>query len=292
MRISINHLSVEITRKCNLKCAHCCRGSAQNINIDYEYIDSLLDQVNHIHHLTFTGGEPSLNVPAMQYFIDECDRKSVKIDIVVIVTNGIYIKQDFIDLCIDIDRQLNRKVYVYVSDDKYHIIQKRYDDSLLSTLPFYQKHKPLVILSEGRGRYLKESVSYGAKASAFIYTTHFEDKSHYITLNAFGEIINGIDFSYENQKYHKMCNVKDLISFYTFLEIRQIMDNKFMEEDFERLSEMDKMYIWDREHDVWEEYQEWIEKQEKLPAKIVVKLPEELKQEEYDRERQRIDRKG
>lgn len=69
-------------------------------------------------------------------------------------------------------------------------------------------------------------------------------------------------------------------------------DNKFIEEDFERLSEMDKMYIWEKESEVWEEYEDWIEKQEKLPAKITIKLPEELKQEEYDREGQKVVRNG
>lgn len=69
-------------------------------------------------------------------------------------------------------------------------------------------------------------------------------------------------------------------------------DNNIIKEDFERLSEMDKMYIWEKENEVWEEYQEWMEKQEKLPAKIIVKMPEELNQEEYDRERQRINGNG
>ena len=46
-----------------------------------------------------------------------------------------------------------------------------------------------------------------------------------------------------------------------------------IEEDFERLSEMDKMYIWEKENEVWEEYQHWIEELERLPAKIEVIKP-------------------
>ena len=82
----MSHLSVEITRRCNLKCAHCCRGDTQNVDIDYKYIDLLLDQVDYIYHLTFTGGEPTLNVPAIQYFIDQCKEKNVKVDYVSIIT--------------------------------------------------------------------------------------------------------------------------------------------------------------------------------------------------------------
>ena len=32
-KIAIDHLLVEITRKCQLRCAHCLRGDAQNINM-------------------------------------------------------------------------------------------------------------------------------------------------------------------------------------------------------------------------------------------------------------------
>lgn len=45
-------------------------------------------------------------------------------------------------------------------------------------------------------------------------------------------------------------------------------------EDYERLSEMDKMYIKEKEMEMIHEWQQWEEEQEikkKLPAKIVVK---------------------
>ncbi len=45
-------------------------------------------------------------------------------------------------------------------------------------------------------------------------------------------------------------------------------------EDYERLSEMDKMYLAEKEQEIIHEWQQWEEEQEvkkKLPAKIVVK---------------------
>lgn len=51
-------------------------------------------------------------------------------------------------------------------------------------------------------------------------------------------------------------------------------------EDFERIEELDKMYIWEKENEVWEEYEDWIEKQEKLPAKITIKLSNQLQVKE------------
>ena len=37
-KIAIDHLLVEITRKCQLRCAHCLRGDAQNINLSPKII--------------------------------------------------------------------------------------------------------------------------------------------------------------------------------------------------------------------------------------------------------------
>lgn len=45
-------------------------------------------------------------------------------------------------------------------------------------------------------------------------------------------------------------------------------------EDYERLSEMDKMYLKEKEMEMIHEWQQWEEEQEikkKLPAKIIVK---------------------
>lgn len=46
-------------------------------------------------------------------------------------------------------------------------------------------------------------------------------------------------------------------------------------EDYERLSEMDKMYLAEKEQEIIHEWQQWEEEQvvkKKLPAKIVVKI--------------------
>ena len=45
-KTAIDYLSVEITRKCQLKCAHCMKGEAQNIDMSVEVIDKLLESVN------------------------------------------------------------------------------------------------------------------------------------------------------------------------------------------------------------------------------------------------------
>lgn len=57
------------------------------------------------------------------------------------------------------------------------------------------------------------------------------------------------------------------------------------EEDWERLSKLDKMYLQEKENEMIEEWMEWEEEQQKkkrLPAKIVTKMKKE-KDEKVER---------
>ena len=68
--MQVYSLILEVTRRCNMCCAHCLRGEAENIDMQKETIDKVLDLVDKIEHVTFSGGEPSLNLPLIQYFFD------------------------------------------------------------------------------------------------------------------------------------------------------------------------------------------------------------------------------
>ena len=64
-KLYISDLVLEVTRRCNMSCAHCCRGDAQNCDITHKVIDDAFANLSGIGSLVFTGGEPSLNVDAM-----------------------------------------------------------------------------------------------------------------------------------------------------------------------------------------------------------------------------------
>ncbi len=57
--------------------------------ISFAVIDALFENdLEYISTVTFTGGEPSLNVPAINYFIDKCQQKGVELGGFYIATNG------------------------------------------------------------------------------------------------------------------------------------------------------------------------------------------------------------
>ena len=69
----IQELILEVTRRCNMSCAHCLRGDAQALNMPREIIDKVLDSVESIGSVLFTGGEPSLNLEAIRYFFTKAE---------------------------------------------------------------------------------------------------------------------------------------------------------------------------------------------------------------------------
>lgn len=97
MNVSINNLVIEITQKCNMQCYHCLRGAARRNNTSRVMINRIFDLFNgYILTLTVSGGEPSMNIDALE---DICDNmiRSDNVHSVYIVTNGRVYKEKFLD---------------------------------------------------------------------------------------------------------------------------------------------------------------------------------------------------
>lgn len=100
MKITVDNLVLEVTRRCNMNCAHCMRGEAQNKDITREIIDRALSDIDSIGTLTFTGGEPTLNIDAIQYTLDVCKAKNIDVFGFYIVTNGKIVPDEFLVTCL------------------------------------------------------------------------------------------------------------------------------------------------------------------------------------------------
>ena len=82
------YLGLEITRKCNLKCAHCLRGDAQHLSMKKEVIDKILDSSAGIKEIFFTGGEPFLEPDLIEYVVDQVIERDFECFSMSVVTNG------------------------------------------------------------------------------------------------------------------------------------------------------------------------------------------------------------
>ena len=205
--ISLNHLGVEVTRRCNITCSFCLRGYLQAKDIELHHIDELLDKVGHINHFCPTGGEPSLNVEAIEYFLEGCKKRNITIDSFYIATNGLNLSQKFINICDKLYKYCNKKGGVQISNDVYHLEEGKYNDELLIDKPYYTKrYKENYKYDDGQLLIHDEGLSEG-----WDNATRVSHESYGVLyLNVNGDVIKGCDWSYKNQEQHKLCSVEEL----------------------------------------------------------------------------------
>lgn len=97
MEIKIETLCLEVTRRCNMSCAHCMRGDAENLDADSSLIPRIFDGVTEIDSIVFTGGEPSLNTDYITAVIDYIIDHNISVHGCFIATNAKIYSQSLVD---------------------------------------------------------------------------------------------------------------------------------------------------------------------------------------------------
>ena len=160
----ISTLAIEMTRRCNLNCNFCGKGTAQNVDISKEIIDKTLDEMQdtYIDSLRISGGEPLLAPEMICYLIEQIIKKHIYLNSAFVFTNGNVepneeLKNSLIDLLVylrkiepeirkyvlwsakaysQVYKETNwRKVYIIVSDNDRPNTNNKQIDKLID---FYQ----------------------------------------------------------------------------------------------------------------------------------------------------------
>ena len=237
MKAYIADLVIEVTRRCNMCCAHCCRGEAENIDITHEVIDRTLANLSGIGMLVFSGGEPSLNTEAIEYTLEVCKRKGISVSAFYVVTNAkcsdraAY--ERFIVACL--------RWYAYCDDryicgvaqslDMFHDEADSYAEELLRGLAFFREedkkndweNTKSPVINEGRAKELS-SVCYNKRELNVTWQSHefeaYDDeiaiRDNVVYVNVLGEVLPNCDMSYESQRECacKVRNMDDAIAFF------------------------------------------------------------------------------
>lgn len=221
-QLNIDNLCIEITRRCNMACAHCLRGDAQTADISHEVIDKALENVTSIGTLTFTGGEPSLNVEAMRYALEKCEEEGIFVSTFYVVTNGKAVSDEFLHVLMDwyvfcVDNGGEAEYCgIALSKDRFHEPISTRNELLLRSLSFFREDKfnrsdsDQWLLAEGRAAQItgvtRTVYDYLPEISVYEDEVSIQD-TIYVTVS--GDILAGCDWSYENQKHHKLGTVYD-----------------------------------------------------------------------------------
>ena len=201
------NLVLEVTRMCNLDCYHCLRGETECLNIDNSYITTVLEQTKLAevdYDVTFTGGEPTLNLPAIRHYISECKRLDITHSNFYIATNGNDLSINFAEVCLQLYAMADDKevCQVQLSNDVQH--ETGYiDTELMQGLVFFSKKhesdnfnyfdRGSGVLYEGTAKdYFNENDARVREPYAVITQDNFHDTEIY--LNCKGNIISGCSF--------------------------------------------------------------------------------------------------
>lgn len=168
-----NNVVIEITRRCNMCCAHCLRGDAENVDIQEKYINAFLDSFSgrrYIGTIVFTGGEISLNIPAIRYTLKAVKERNISVGSFYMVTNGKAVDKmedlalaslEWWNYCDEKDEYL---CGLCISSDNFHEEISDESASILSGLKynrddmvtdFHEKY----LLNEGRAKTLNDDWS-------------------------------------------------------------------------------------------------------------------------------------
>jgi hypothetical protein len=218
----VDTLVIEVTRRCNLQCAHCLRGEPQNKSIPIKYVREFFNKVDYINILTISGGEPTLVPRRIIDIVYEARESGVDIQNYYIATNAVRIGELFLEAVKELHRFCsdNEVSQINYSNDQFHESVNYDDIAKLEQMfieefgledrvgPKYNNRFPpdwSTVIGEGRARGASREVS----------RSPFEIDDETVTegtlyLNVNGWVLGACDLSYESQreKRWQVCRVE------------------------------------------------------------------------------------
>ena len=220
MRVNFKNLVLEVTRKCNMQCAHCMRGDAEDVDMSTDTLQKLFEQIGDIEHLCITGGEPSLNPTAIHYIAYFARTTLCNIGSFFCSTNAKEYSPEFVKALNELYMMCDQKeeCTLTVSIDQFHAPADEYALKMYRGLPYYKgtKEKGFIsrgyILSEGRANE-NNLGRFSMPFSEHLYDVSFHgirmNVGDRIYVNALGDILLDADLSYKNQENERIGNVME-----------------------------------------------------------------------------------
>lgn len=231
----VDGLVFEVTRKCNMNCSHCFMGDAEDLNISSKTIDATLDKIEKIYSIGFGGGEPSLNLEAIEYALEACKKRNIPVLEFYMLTNGKEVSDRFIKILNDwyvyvvkCNYEMIRDLYGFWTISEYNEwIQNEIFGNIILSIDKYHKEIPIdnliklsslsffkmesfdnsPILNMGKAESLtceKVELSEEERKERFFLNEKICSKLY---INAKGDVLSCCKLSYEKQELYKKTNV-------------------------------------------------------------------------------------
>jgi len=221
-------LCIEVTRRCNMCCAHCLRGDAQNLDISDDVLREIAKTVQP-STVVFTGGEPSLNIPAIRKYFEYAREYGTTPSSFYVVTNGKANQKELALTLLEFYPEMSdpEMCGLAVSGDDYHDVLPRGAVGFFEGLSFFRpyEHKwynkdmggTKWIIKEGRaeenGIGDRPGYEFNHEIDRLITDIDFLDgyvdmELCYVAAN--GNVVNCCDLSFEHIDEDPVCHISQL----------------------------------------------------------------------------------
>lgn len=218
----IESLSIEVTRRCNIRCGHCLRGSVQRKDMSEGHVHRLLtmEGMDGIDQLVLTGGEPTLVPDVIRMITGELRSHSICVDHFYIATNAVNVGDEFIEAVELLSYLMDEPDIsaIEVSMDPYHRAEDTRHSALDNFHTMQDRLCGLIHVNQrdadrgwsdryiGQGRARRNQISFDPVPHDPVHTCEEEVKGN-LYLNCDGWVIDGGDWSYANQRHHRLFHV-------------------------------------------------------------------------------------
>lgn len=210
MKVSANSLIIEVGRMCNRQCAHCLRGCMEDVTIDIETAKHILNQIDYVECITFTGGEPTLYSKQIAEIVDYIVDNNIAIANFYVASNGEIYSHELMVALIKLYAHTlafgDSEITAFdVSNDQFHSPNPRVV-TMLKAFSFFSQRSEIPakgIIAEGFAedigyRYLNYDKKFYVNEYPDDDDTLYEFDMLY--LNAVGKLYADCDFSFESQR--------------------------------------------------------------------------------------------
>lgn len=174
-------LSIEITRKCNMKCEHCLLGDAQNVTMSHDVIDKIFDNVEDCEDVSLMGGELLLEIPTIEYFVDKLIGSTWNTKNLQITTNGSIVDKRIISIFEKFKNGDENKIaLIRISGDQFHDREqskkayKKYRKMALNT-GIRVEMTPLLATDNDKIRYIGRGKDYVNKHKLYFIKNNIQN---------------------------------------------------------------------------------------------------------------------
>lgn len=263
--VFITTLEIIGTKKCNLACAHCMRGDAQNADISPETYDTIFDKFDVIENLNIGGGEVAVSPHVLNDLVESLEKHDTIVNEFALTTNATIASDEFIASLMRVKQYVNKSAssgvslfrrpevsnfHIVISTDDFHIeemLKKGYtfEDFINNIIKFRQVFgdnsvelkyfSDFEVIDEGRGKNIeqtKQVKKYIQKPLSSEFAITNIDKASVITgmlaISTDGEVLPCCNLSYDNEKVFSVGNIKDykLSELFSRLNTKEIEFNE------------------------------------------------------------------